>query len=78
MTKQEAITILKCDATNLVGYASTETDKNKAKLIFDKVDAIDIAIECIEKCIYDEESPCTDCSQFGCRATNCIYSGRLE
>jgi len=77
MTKQEAIEWLRssvlencteCDGINTFGC------EPKCQSLM----ALDIAIECIEKCIYDEESPCADCSQFGCRATNCIYGGRLE
>lgn len=49
MTYEEAILLLECEATNLVGWGASEQDEKKAQLIFDKVDAIDIAIECIKK-----------------------------
>lgn len=49
MTKEEVIILLKCEATNLVGWGASEQDEKKAQLIFDKVNAIDVAIEALEK-----------------------------
>lgn len=49
MTYEETIRLLSCEAIDLVGWGATEQDEKKAQLIFDKVDAIDISIECIKK-----------------------------
>lgn len=47
MTYEEAMKLFLGEAINLVGYGASEQDEKKARLIFDKVDAIDVAIEAL-------------------------------
>lgn len=63
MTKQEAIQVIKCN------YPSSGTFEVLCE-------ALDIAIECVNKCIEEDENPCNGCYDDDCRG--CLYNGRLE
>lgn len=52
----EALLFLKCEAIDLVGWGATEQNEKKAQLIFDKVNAVDVAIGCVEKVMAIEEN----------------------
>lgn len=81
MDKQRARLLIDC---NRMAYicdpqeCGHEYDENNGwcKNCQEHYEALVIAVECIDKCIEQEESPCTNCQEFSC--SGCLYSGRLE